>query len=181
MEKASEKTAEEPKPKKESKAPSNDVKTSQHASRYFIIGLSLAVFNYLLFMLIANLIFKDVNLYWLSAYVATAFTAILAYILHSKITWKERDPGKTGVYKFIIWNIALTFVISPVLTQLFGYTTALYDLAFNVCNAIHLPLSYEIIQSTGAFVLANAVIMIINFIFYDRFVFGKTKRTTKKL
>lgn len=175
MKKASEKTTEDPKLEKKPKAPPNDVKTSQHVSRYFIIGLSLAIFNYLLFMLITNLIFKDVNLYWLSAYIATAFTAILAYILHSRITWKERDPGKTGVYKFIIWNIILTFIISPVLTQLFGYTTALYDLAFNICNAIHIPLSYEIIQSTGAFILANAIIMIINFLFYDRFVFGNIK------
>ena len=166
------------KPEKKEEAPQNDVKTSRHASRYFIIGLSLAIFNYLLFMIIANLIVKNSNLFWLSSFIATAFTAILAYILHAKITWKERNPGKTGVYKFIIWNIILTFAISPALTQIFGYTTALYDLAFNISNFLHLPFNYDFIQSTGAFVLANAVIMVINFLFYDRFVFGKTKQKT---
>ncbi len=164
------------KEKEKAKTPQNDVKTSRHASRYFVIGLSLAIFNYLLFMTIANLIVKNDNLFWFSSFIATAFTAILAYILHSKITWKERNPGKTGIYKFIIWNIILTFAISPTLTQIFGYATALYDLAFNISNFLHIPFSYDFIQSTGAFVLANAVIMVINFLFYDQFIFSKSKR-----
>ena len=156
-----------------------DAKTSQHVSRYLIVGISLAVFNYVLFMIIADVIINDSNYFWLSSFIATAFTTILAYILHSKITWKERNPGKTGIYKFFIWNAILTFVISPFFTQLFGYTTALYDLAFSITNSLHIPFSYKFIQSTGAFILANIVIMIINFLFYDRFVFGKpTKKET---
>ena len=167
----------ETKKTKTTENPKKDVKTSKHASRYFIIGLSLALFNYVFFMIIANLIIKNTDLYWLSSFIATAFTAILAYILHSKITWKERDPGKTGIYKFIIWNIIITVVISPASTQIFSYMTFLYNFAFNITNAMRIPFSYDFIQSTGAFVLANIVIMIINFLFYDRFIFGKTKET----
>ena len=151
----------------------SDIKTSRHASRYSIIGVSLALFNYILYSIIANVIIKNNDYLWFTSFVATAFTAILAYILHSKITWKERDPGKTGVYKFIIWNIILTFLISPVLTQIFSFTTGLYSLAYDICTFLHIPFSYDFIQSTGAFILANAVIMIINFLFYDRLVFDK--------
>ena len=110
-----------------------------------------------------------------SSFIASAFTTILAYILHSKITWKERNPGKTGIYKFLIWNLLLTIAINPGFTQLFSLFTPLYELAFNIFQAIHIPFSYEFIQSTGAFVLTAIVTMILNFLFYDRFVFGKKK------
>lgn len=156
-----------------------DVKTSKHAMRYLLIGISLAVFNYGFYTILANLIIKNNDLLWLSSFISTAFTAILAYVLHSKITWKERNPGKLGIYKFIVWNIILTFIITPLFTQLSSIITPLYNFAFNISNSIHLPFSYEFIQSTGAFIIANAIIMIINFLFYDRFVFGKTKNMLK--
>ena len=152
-----------------------DVKTSKHASRYLFIGIALAIFNYGLYTLIANVIINNNDLLWLSSFIASAFTTILAYILHSKITWKERNPGKTGIYKFLIWNLLLTVAINPGFTQLFSLFTPLYELAFNIFQAIHIPFSYEFIQSTGAFVLTAIVTMILNFLFYDRFVFEKKK------
>ena len=159
----------------EHNAKKNDVKTSRHASRYLFIGITLAIFNYGLYALIANLIINNNDLLWLSSFIASAFTTILAYILHSKITWKERNPGKTGIYKFLAWNLLLTFAINPGLTQLFSLFTPLYDFTFNIIQAVHIPFSYEFVQSTGAFVLTAVVTMILNFLFYDRFVFGKKK------
>ena len=153
----------------------NDIKTGKHASRYLFIGIALAIFNYGLYALIANLIINNNDLLWLSSFIASAFTTILAYILHSKITWKERNPGKTGIYKFLIWNLLLTIAINPGFTQLFSLFTPLYELAFNLFQTIHIPFSYEFVQSTGAFVLTAIVTMILNFLFYDRFVFGKKK------
>lgn len=152
-----------------------DVKTGKHASRYLFIGIALAIFNYGLYALIANLIINNNDLLWLSSFIASAFTTILAYILHSKITWKERNPGKTGIYKFLIWNLLLTVAINPGFTQLFSLFTPLYELAFNIFQAMHIPFSYEFVQSTGAFVLTAIVTMILNFLFYDRFVFEKKK------
>lgn len=165
--------------KSEQAANSTDVSTSRHASRFFVIGVILAIFNYGLYAIIANLIINNANLLWLSSFIASAFTTILAFILHSQITWKERNPGKTGIYKFLIWNVILTVIINPGLTQLFGYCTPLYDLTYNITTAMHIPFTYEFIQSTGAFVLTAIITMIINFLFYDKFVFGKTNRPTK--
>lgn len=156
-----------------------DVKTSKHASRFFVIGVMLAVFNYGLYAIIANLIINNNNLLWLSSFIASAFTTILAYILHSKITWKERSPGKTGIYKFLIWNVLLTVAINPGFTQLFSLFTPIYDFMFNISKSLNLSFSYEFIQSTGAFLLTAIVTMILNFLFYDRFVFGKPKTVLK--
>lgn len=170
-------------PNKTEKSENNDksekpqsTKTSQHASRYLIIGIILTLFNYVVYAILANFIFNNENLLWLAIFISTALSTILAYVLHSKITWKERDPGKSGVYKFFIWNILATVLINPVLTQLFSYITPIYDLGFNVSNNLHLPFTYDFIQSTGAFILTTIITMIINFLFYDKFVFGKTKK-----
>ena len=159
---------------KDPKSP-NDVKTSKHATRYFFVGVGITLFNYALFAIISNILIDNNNLLWLSNLIATALTTIVAYIAHSKITWKERHVTKVAIIRFFIWNALLAFLIAPGLTQLFGMLTPLYDFAYNISSALHLPFPYEFILTTGAFALNSIVIMIINFLFYDRFVFQKKK------
>ena len=154
------------------------VKTSQHAFRYFFVGISVTIFNYALFAILSNLIIKNNDLLWLSNLIATGITTIVAFISHSKITWKDRSVTKHSVIRFFIWNAALTFLIAPALTQFFSIFTPLYEFAYNITSAIHLTFTYEFVLTTGAFVLTSAVIMILNFLFYDRFVFGKKHQTT---
>ncbi|MBO7657044.1 GtrA family protein [Candidatus Saccharibacteria bacterium] len=156
--------------------PPRDTKTSKRAVKYFIVGVSLTIFNYVLYSIIANLIINNNDLLWLSSFIATFITTILAYILHTRITWKERTITKTAIYKFFIWNALLTFAINPGLTQLFSFITPLYDLVYNICQNLHIGFTYEFIQSTGAFVLMGIVNMIMNFLLYDKFVFGKEKK-----
>ena len=158
---------------------SKDVKTSQHALRYLIVGICVTGFNYALFAILSNLVIKNNDLIWLSNFIATAVTTIVAYFAHSKITWKERTVTKHSIIRFFIWNAILTVAIAPAFTQLFSLFTPLYEFAFNITNAIHLPFTYEFVLTTGAFALNSIVIMILNFLFYDRFVFGKKKATNE--
>ena len=151
-----------------------DVKTSRHAIRYFFVGVAITLFNYALYAILANLIIKNNDYLWLSNFIATAITTIVAYFAHSRITWKERHVTRASVIKFFIWNAMLTVVIAPGFTQLFSFFTPLYELAFNITSAIHLPFTYDFVLTTGAFILTSLVIMILNFLFYDKFVFGKT-------
>ena len=150
-----------------------DVKTSQHALRYLFVGVGITLFNYVLFAIIANLIIKNNDFLWLSNLIATSITVIVAYIAHSKITWKERNVTKSSIIRFFIWNAMLAIIISPALTQFFSIFTPLYEYVFNITTAMRLPFSYEFILTTGTFILTSGVIMILNFFFYDRFVFGK--------
>lgn len=164
---------------KDSSASAKDVKTSQHAIRYFFVGVGITLFNYVLFAIIANLIIKNNDFLWLSNLIATAVTAIVAFIAHSKITWKERNVTKHSIIRFFIWNAIIAFAIAPVLTQLFGLLAPLYEFVFHIFEALHIPFSYEFTLTTGAFALNSIVIMIINFLFYDRFVFGKNNQAKK--
>lgn len=155
-------------------------KTSQHAKRYLVVGIILTIFNYGLYTILSNFIFNSSDLLWLATFIATALTTILAYILHSKITWKERNVTKLSIIKFFIWNGLLTFPIGPGLTQFFSLFTPFYELAYNICQNMHINFTYEFVQSTGAFVFTTAVTMIMNFLLYDKFVFGKKTEKSKK-
>lgn len=168
--------------KTESKTkPEPDVSTARHASRYVLVGITIAVFNYLVYQLIARLFIKDSNLLWLSNLIATTLAVIVAYILHSRITWKERNPGKYGIIRFFIWNAALALLISPGLTWFFGLFHPIYDFTHHITSSIGLPFDHDFVESTGIFIFANIVIMIINFLFYDKFVFGKSKTSPTSL
>lgn len=166
----------EKRPEKSTKNIPEDVTASKHATRYLIIGIILTLFNYGLYAILSNLIIKNNDLIWLSTFIATGATTILAYILHSRITWKERPISKTAIYKFFIWNIILTVAVGPILTQLFSFITPLYEFAFNIFQAIHIPFSYDFTLTTGAFVLTTIVVTIMNYFLYDKFVFGKSAR-----
>ena len=154
---------------------STDTTTSRRATRYLFIGITIAIFNYVFYAILANLIINSNNLIWLSTLIATTVTTILAYILHSKITWKERGVTKSAKYKFFIWNAVLAIAVGPTLTQLFSLITPLYEFAYNIFQSLNIPFSYDFTLTTGAFILTSIITMILNFLFYDRFVFGKPK------
>lgn len=156
-----------------------DAKTSQHVIRFTIIGIVLTLFNFILYSILANLIFKNDSLLWLASLIGTLTSTILAYILHSRITWKERPISKTAVYKFFTWNLILAFIFYPILTQLFSLLTPLYEFVYNIFQNMHIPFSYDFVLSTGSFVLASIITMMMNFLFYDQFVFGKKTKESE--
>lgn len=168
MEKETKKTAKKPEVQ--------DVKTSEHAVRYIVIGIILTILNYLVYTLLSNVIIKNNDLLWLSTLISTTITTIVAFLLHSKITWKERPITKTAKYKFFIWNLAGAFVVGPLLTQLFSLFTPIYEFAYQIVETLHIPFNYEFTFTTGVFVLTSAISMILNFFLYDKFVFGKSKK-----
>lgn len=157
-----------------------DVKTSRHAIRYIIVGILVTGFNYDLFTILSNLIIKNIDLNWLSTLISDIITIIVAFIAHSKITWKELPVTKHTIIRFFIWNAILAIAIQPTLVQIFSFLTALYDFIYNITSAIHLPFSYNFVLNTGAFALASLVIIILNFLFYDKFVFSKKEATNEK-
>ncbi len=155
------------------KEPNKPTKTTKVATRYIIIGILLTLINFLIYSILSNLIIQDNNYLWLTTLISTTIATLVAYLLHSKITWKERFPGKYGIYKFLVWNFTIALLIAPLLTQLFSLITPLYNFAFQIIQDVNLPFSYEFTLTTGAFILTNITTMIINFLFYDRYVFGK--------
>ena len=149
--------------------------TAKRAGKFVVIGIVLTAFNFLVYTLLARIIFNNNELLWLDSMISYILATFLAYILHSKITWKERDPGKTGLIKFFAWSLVVAIIISPFLTWLFGLITPIYQFAFNISTSIGLPFDYTFIESTGIFCFTTVITLVLNYLFYDKLVFGNLK------
>ena len=154
------------------------VKTSLRVGKFAVIGIILALFNFAVYTFLARVIFNTNELLWLDSIISYTLATILAYFLHSKITWKERPITRRSVLMFFLWNGITAIAISPFLTWLFGLITPVYEFAYNLSANLHLPFDYNFIESTGIFCLTTAVTMILNYLFYDKLVFGGTENPT---
>lgn len=146
---------------------------------YFIITVTLIVINFIFYTIFARLFFNNNDTLWLSSLFSSAITTIAAYFFHSKITWRDRSISNSSIIRFFIWNLALTIAINPGFTWIFGLIKPLYQFIFNISTNINLPFDYDFIESTSIFIIVNIVIMIINYLFYDKFVFNKNKNMLK--
>ena len=158
--------------KKESK---NQTATKR-IGKFTIIGIILTLFNFIIYTLLARLVIKNNDYLWIATMIAYVLATILAFFLHSNITWKEHRPSKTGIINFFIWNLITAITISPFLTWLFKFFTPLYQLFFNISSALNFPFDYDFVESTSIFVLAAIITMILNYLFYDKLVFGTSKK-----
>lgn len=155
-------------------------KKAKQAGKYFIFGVLNTAINYGMYEALALLVFTGENQLWIATLISGAISIFVGYFLHSRFTWKDREVGKKQLGKFFIWNVLMNVAVRPVLTLFFGLFGFLYQFAFNICQGIGLGFSYEFVESTGNYVLMTAVVMVINFLVYDKFVFGESKRSAKK-
>lgn len=146
---------------------------AKRTGKFIIIGTILALFNFCIYTFLARVIFNSNELLWLDSIISYTLATILAYILHSRITWRERRPTRHGVLMFFVWNLITAFAISPFFTWFFGLIKPFYEFLFNISTALNLPFDYDFIESTTIFCLTTGVTMILNFLFYDKLVFGQ--------
>ena len=145
-----------------------------------IFGVLNTAVNYGMYEALALLVFKEDGQLWIATLISGAVSIFVGYFLHSKYTWKDREVGKKQLGKFFIWNVILNVAVRPLLTAFFGLFGFLYKFAFDIFQGIGIGFSYEFVETTGNYVLMTAVTMVINFLVYDRFVFGKSKTDDKK-
>ena len=145
----------------------------QRIFKFAGVGIMATIADYLCYQLALHT-FLQGNLA-IAAIFAGVIATFVAYLGHSRITWKTRDPGRWGIVKFFLWNAFVVILVRPVLVWIFELLTFLYGFGFWLSGLLHLPFSYEFVESTGVYVLMTAVTMILNYIFYGRVVFGKEK------
>lgn len=140
------------------------------------VGVSLTLLDYVVFEIIAVWIFGgNTGLTWLATIISGLIATLVGYALHNKITWKERDPGKYGIIKFIVSNAVIVLAIRPVLAQLWQLATPIYVFISGIVAALNLPFGYSFIESTTTFVLMTLSIMVFKFLIYEKLVFGEEK------
>lgn len=153
----------------------------QKIFKFVGVGIAATIVDYLVYSLVVMVIFGgNTNFAGVGAVSSGIVATFTAFILHSKITWKNRNPGKYGIIKFFAWNALVVIAIRPVLTFIFGLIGGLYEFVFMIFDGIGIGFSYEFVESTGIYVLMTVVTMTLNFFFYDRVVFGKNKSEEKR-
>lgn len=156
-------------------------KLGKKIGSFFVAGVTATVVDYAVYTLVARIIGNN-DFLVLASIISGTLGIVVSYIMNSRITWKEKDPGKSGVVKFFGWNIFKTVAIRPVLVAGFGFLTAVYEFAFSISSSIGLPFDYEFVESTGIFCFATASTMVLSYLVYDKLIFSreKEKRGEKK-
>lgn len=144
-------------------------------ARYLISGISASVTNFVIYEVLVIVVFHDVSLAWLATGIASLCATVVAFILHSRLTWRDRDPGKYGPLKFLLWNIFMSVAVGPLLAFGFEKLTGLYEWAYGICQWLHLPFSYDLVVSLGIYGLSAVVTMTMNFFIYERIIFREKK------
>lgn len=150
--------------------------TTARVSKFAVIGVILALFNFVIYTFLARVAFNNNELLWVDSIISYLLATILAFILHSKITWRERVVAKHNKVMFFVWNGVTAVVISPLFTWLFAQIKPFYGFLFGISSALHLPFDYNFVESTTIFILVNIVTMVLNYLFYDRLVFQEKRR-----
>ncbi len=142
--------------------------------KYALVGISVSVFDFIVYSIVAGFFLSDVL--WIATAISGVSAACLAYILHSNITWKTRDPGKYGVIKFFAWNSFTMLIVRPFLALILDKPTWLYRFVLNICKWLRLPFDYNFVKNTGVWVISILVVAALNFFVYNRLIFGKEKK-----
>lgn len=151
----------------------------QRVLKFAGVGIAATLADYLCYQIVLHT-FLQGNLA-AAAIFAGVIATFVAYLGHSQITWKTRDPGRWGIVKFFLWNAFVVILIRPILVWIFELLSFLYGFGYWLASSMHLPFSYEFVESTGVYVLMTAVTMVLNYIFYGRVVFGKEKEGGEKV
>lgn len=141
--------------------------------KYVGVGIGVTLIDFVTYSLLMALIFSEnVDMVGVASVISGIVATFAAYLLHGNITWKTRDPGKFGIVKFFAWNAFMVILLRPLMSVVFKSFTGLYQFGYMISSAIHLPFEYDFVENTGIYLLMTVVTMILNFLCYDRVVFG---------
>jgi putative flippase GtrA len=147
------------------------------SSKRPMIFLGVGVFNTLLdfgfYSLLTLTIFKGDDKIALAGVVSGTFALLCAFVTHSFITWRGAHIGMPTIVKFIAFTGFGMWVIRPALLALFIKLGGLYTWAHSLSETLRLPFSYDFVANTGAFGFMVVIVLIYNYLVYDRFVFNE--------
>ncbi len=139
------------------------------------VGILNTLLDFIFYTLLTLTIFTDKDSIALAGVISGTFALICAFLTHGFITWRGRNLKPSTIMRFFLFTGFGMWVIRPVLLAIFIHLTPLYDFAYSVSSAVGLPFSQEFIANTGAFGFMAVLVLIYNYVVYDKFVFTDTK------
>ena len=155
--------------------PSNiPVKKSRRPIIFIAVGIFNTLADFLVFTLITQTILKQ-NIA-LAGFLSGTIALLMAYVTHSKVTWRERSMSRISIIKFFAVTGFGMWAIRPILLLIFSRMVMVFDFSHKILSSFGLPLSYSFIANSISFCLMVFVVLIYNYLSYDRFVFNETKK-----
>ncbi len=149
--------------------------------KYVGVGIGVTLIDFVTYSLLMALVFSEnVDMVGVASVISGIVATFAAYLLHGNITWKTRDPGKFGIVKFFAWNAFMVILLRPLMSVVFKSFTGLYQFGYMISSVIHLPFEYDFVENTGIYLLMTVVTMILNFLCYDRVVFGSADKKQRE-
>ena len=151
--------------------------TGKKVATFAVVGAGLTVLDFVVYNIVLRTFYGgEAEGASVASMVSGMVATVAAYFAHKNITWKARKPRKYGVAWFFGWNVFASTVVRPVVSWFFGLIifSRLYEFAFSVISWLNIPFDYEFVKSTGIYVLMTAVVMVLNYMFYEKLVFGGT-------
>ena len=148
----------------------NEKKGIRKFGSFFILGIITTLIELVFYTITARIINNN-DILWVSALIGGLIGTFFAFILNSKLIWKNSKTTKREVTIFFVYNIGKTFTLKTFFTWVFGFLKPVYEFAFSISSGIGLSFDYEFVESTGIFAFTALVCMMITYFTYDRIVF----------
>lgn len=142
-----------------------------------LLFLGVGIFNTLVdfgfYTLLTSVLLQRNDQIALAGIISGTFALVCAFLTHSFVTWRGAPIGPGTMVRFFLFTGFGMWVIRPILLTLFVGLTGLYRWVFELTQTLGLPLSYDFIVNTGAFGFMVIIVLVYNYLTYDRFVFKK--------
>jgi|GEM_PF-632987 len=148
-------------------------KASKKPLIFLGIGIGNALFDFCFYTLLTQTVFKSHDQIALAGIVSGTAALLFAFTTHSLVTWRGSNINHATLLRFVFFTGFGMWAIRPLLLASFIKLSGLYLWAYGASQNLHLPFTQDFIASTGAFGFMIAVLLIYNFLVYDRFVFNK--------
>lgn len=149
----------------------------QQAIRFVAVGLFTTTVDYIIYELcLVFLLGGNAELASFASMMSGTISTFVAFFMHKNVTWKAKQVRRANILRFFGWNAILVLLVRPNLIEMLGCLDFIYQLAFNICQFIHLNFSWDFVKSTGIYAIMTVIIMVVNFMVYDKFVFGEHKK-----
>lgn len=136
------------------------------------VGMVNTVLDFAFYTLLTQTVFKD-SLGAAGA-VSGTIALFIAFLTHSFITWRGAEVTRKALLRFFLITGFGMWVLRPLLLNLFIKLDWLYMFAHGLSQTLHLPFTYDFVAKTGAFGFMVIIVLMYNYLTYDKFVFKKS-------
>jgi len=151
------------------------IRTEKRIGIFAIVGVLNTIFDYILFMFLAMLFANEV-----ASVISATFAMFIAFLLHSKFTWRDRKTSRTGIIQFLIINICVFWGIRTLIVWgLTNASTGWLEPLFRFAHWVLRFLPYEFVVRTGIFAITTIITLTLTYILYNKIVFRRPVETKR--